>query len=232
MKAVILAGGFGTRLRDRVPDVPKPMAPVGGRPFLAHLLRYLQASTVVDHVVLSVGYRAEAIRAHFGNDFEGLPLSYAVEEEPLGTGGALALALRDAGEAPVLALNGDTFLQLDLPELVRWYDAQPEPLAMVLRHVDDAGRYGAIALEEGRVRGFDARGRSAPGWINSGLYVLQPTLFQQLGLTGKFSFEVDVLQRHCEQLRPRAFTTSAYFIDIGIPDDYDRANRELPELLS
>ena len=101
---------------------------------------------------------------------------------------------------------------------------------MVLRQVNDAGRYGAIRLEDDRVTGFEERGISAPGMINGGVYIFHPNLFRSLGLTDRFSFEVDVLQKHCHQLRPRAFITDAYFIDIGIPEDLDRAGQELAHL--
>nr|WP_145544881.1 nucleotidyltransferase family protein [Variovorax boronicumulans] len=230
MKAVVLAGGLGTRLRERVPDLPKPMAPIAGRPFLAYLLERLKASGVVDAVTLSVGYRADLIQSFFGKDFDGMPLDYAVEAEPLGTGGAIAHALHGAADVPTLVLNGDTLLDLELPALVDWYARAPEALAMVLRQVDDAGRYGAIRTEDGRVTAFLPRGPAAPGLINAGIYLLRPSLFTELGLDGRFSFESDLLQRHVDRLRPRAHVVDAYFIDIGVPDDYDRANRELPGL--
>lgn len=229
MKAVVLAGGLGTRLRGRIADLPKPMAPVAGRPFLEYLLdRLVLAGT--ESIILSVGYRAEIIQNHFGNAYRGVPLKYAYEEQPLGTGGALAHAVNGLDDDPVLALNGDTLLQLDIHELTRWYAKAPEPLAMVLRQVNDAGRYGAIRLEDDRVTGFEERGVSAPGMINGGVYIFRPNMFWSLGLTGRFSFEVDVLQKHCHRLRPRAFITDAYFIDIGIPEDLDRAGQEMAHL--
>lgn len=229
MQAVVLAGGLGTRLRGRIADLPKPMAPVAGRPFLEYLLdRLVHAG--IEAITLSVGYRAEVIQAHFGDVYKGVAIRYAYEPEPLGTGGALGLATADLGPEAVLALNGDTLLQLDIPALINWYNQTPESLAMVLRRVPDAGRYGAIKLGGNRVDGFEERGIAAPGLINGGIYIFQPSIFATLGLTGRFSFEVDVLQNHCGQMRPRAFITDAYFIDIGIPEDLDRAGHELPLL--
>jgi D-glycero-alpha-D-manno-heptose 1-phosphate guanylyltransferase len=233
MHAIVLAGGLGTRLR--VPTLPKPMAPVAGRPFLEYLLDRLVDAGIAG-IVLSVGYKAEAIQQHFGTIYRGVPIQYAHEAEPLGTGGAIAYACRLTGESPVLVLNGDTYLALDLPALFAWYTQVPvdqvgqvEPVAMVLRQVPDAGRYGAITLTDGRVTALHAKGSTGPGLINAGIYFVQPVIFEQLGLTGRFSFEADVLQAHCQRLRPRAYTTSAYFIDIGIPEDLDRANIDLPQ---
>lgn len=229
MKAIVLAGGLGTRLRGRIADLPKPMAPIGGRPFLEYLLDRLVNAGVAG-ITLSVGYQAATIQNHFGTQYRGVPINYAIEAEPLGTGGALAHAARNMGPDPVLALNGDTLLQIDIAALAAWYAQAPETLAMVLRQVPDAGRYGAIKIDNDRVVKFEERGLAAPGLINGGIYIFRPEIFQQLGLADKFSFEVDVLQMHVQQLQPRAYVTDAYFIDIGIPEDLDRACIELSQL--
>lgn len=230
MKAIVLAGGLGTRLQARVRDLPKPMAPVAGRPFLEYVLDRLIAGGVRE-VILSVGYRAEAIEAHFGSVYRGATLSYAVEAEPLGTGGAIAHALVGQGNAPVLVLNGDTFLNIDVSLLVHWYDLQPTAVAMVLRDTPDVSRYGSVALKGECVVGFSEKGRTGRGLINAGIYIVMPQIFADLGLSGKFSFETEVLQRHLQALKPRAFVTDAYFIDIGIPEDFDRAQQELPAIV-
>lgn len=222
MKAVILAGGFGTRLRERVPDLPKPMAPVAGRPFIAHLLDRL-ARTPIDSVVLSTGYRAEAIRRFVGDTWNGLAVEYAEEPEPLGTGGALAYACREHREQPWLVLNGDTFVDLDYRALFDWYRQVPEDLAMVIRPVPDTARYGALTVEGDRVVGFIDKGHPGLGLINAGVYFLRPTLFERYGLSGAFSFETDLLVRHIGLQPPRAFPFAGRFIDIGVPEDFERA---------
>ncbi|MRR54803.1 MAG: D-glycero-D-manno-heptose 1-phosphate guanosyltransferase [Deltaproteobacteria bacterium] len=229
MKAVVLAGGLGTRLKGRVPNLPKPMAPVAGRPFLEYLLDRL-AGAGVHEVILSVGYRWQAIADHFGEEYRGMRLRYAVEVEPLGTGGALAHALNGEGDEPVLVLNGDTLLTVDYSELFFWFLAELAEVGMVLRRVPDAARYGSVVVRDGRVAEFLEKGCSGPGLINAGVYLLKPAIFSRLGLSGRFSLEVDLLQRHREELSPLAFITDAYFIDIGIPEDYDRAQRELQTL--
>jgi len=233
MKAVVLAGGLGTRLRARVPDLPKPMAPVAGRPFLAYVLDALVRDGFSD-IVLSVGYRWEAIRDHFGATYRGARLTYAVEDEPLGTGGALAHAFAVAGISvrdAALVVNGDTFLDIDFAALRSEYDKAPSACAMVLRRVDDTARYGAVNVADGLVSGFAEKGRNGPGLINAGVYILQGDIFARFGLTGRFALEADLLQRHCVELSARASETSAWFIDIGVPQDYDRAQTELPAIL-
>ncbi len=229
MRTIILAGGFGKRLRQRVPDLPKPMAPVAGRPFLEYVLDGLIEGGIRD-VVLSVGYRADAIKAHFGSDYRGASVQYAIESEPLGTGGAIAYALQGREDSPALILNGDTLLQLDYAALFEWYRQDPSAVAMVLRDVPDVTRYGAVIASGGRVSGFAEKGKSGRGLINAGVYIVRPEIFVMLGLAGHFSLEKNVLQAHLESIRPRAYVTEGYFIDIGIPDDYDRAQQELPEL--
>jgi len=229
MKAIILAGGFGTRLRERVPSVPKPMAPVAGRPFLEYILDKLEQAGF-DQVVLSVGYQADIIMNHFGDSYRQISISYAHEKEPLGTGGAVAFALTLIDKAPVLVINGDTLLNIDYKELFNWYLNKPTKVAMVLRELDDVSRYGAVQLEKNVVTGFYEKGQTGAGLINAGVYIIDPNVFDELELTGSFSFEVDFLQTYCDELKPSAYITNAYFIDIGIPNDYDRAQHELPKL--
>ncbi len=224
MRAVVLAGGRGTRLQARVQDVPKPMAPVAGRPFLEYVLDGL-VKAGMGPIVLSVGYMAEVIMAHFGGSYGGARIEYAVEESPLGTGGAIAHAL--AGTGPALVVNGDTFLRADFAEFVAWYERDPVPVAIMLRRVQDIARYGAVRLQGDRVTAFAEKGGSGPGLINAGVYLVHPDVFGKFGLAGAFSFETDLLQRHLDALQVRASVTDGYFIDIGIPADFDRAQSEL-----
>ncbi len=226
MKTVILAGGLGTRLRERAGDLPKPMASVAGRPFLEHLLDRLVAAGLHD-LILSVGYRAERIVEHFGEAYRGARVRYAIESEPLGTGGALAHALLNEGGDPALALNGDTLFALDYQAFLAWYRAAPAPMALALKKVANAQRYGTVAVSGDRVTGFMEKGRAGPGLINAGVYIVQPAVFERFGLAGAFSLERDLLERQCAALSPRAFQSDAYFIDIGVPEDYERAQKEL-----
>ena len=225
MKALVLAGGLGTRIRERVVDLPKVMAPVAGRPFIEYVLDRLLAGGFT-HIILSVGYRHEAISSHFGESYRGAYIEYAVESEPLGTGGAIRYALPKRGSEPVLVLNGDTLLDVDYPAMSAWYNERPARLAVVLRQVEDVARFGSVNVRGDTVLSFVEKGPRGPGLINAGMYLLHPSVFDAYDLPERFSFETDFLQRHCAELQPRAFITHAYFIDIGVPSDYDRAQKE------
>jgi D-glycero-alpha-D-manno-heptose 1-phosphate guanylyltransferase len=227
MKAVILAGGFGTRLSGHVPGLPKPMAPVAGRPFLEFIFDRLIASGI-NEIILSVGYRADTIVEYFGEKYHTASIEYSLEDEPLGTGGAIAHAIHDVCEEPVLIMNGDTYLQVNYNELISWYMKSPSQVAMVLKEVNDVTRYGSVLLSGGRVTGFLEKGKTGKGYINAGVYIIHSDIFKLFESPNKFSFEADILQKYCSELSPRAFLTDGYFIDIGIPDDYERAQYELP----
>ena len=218
MEAIVLAGGFGTRLRELVPDVPKPMAPVAGRPFLDILLRSLSEKGF-KHVILSVGYRAETIIAHFGNDFEGMELSYEIETSPLGTGGAVRTAMQHCRGDHVFVFNGDTFLDLEVGDVELRWQLRRTPM-IVVRKVPDAARYGAIKVENGLVAGFVEKGVEGPGLINAGCYVFPTDLFEDRSLGERFSLESDFLPDSIKQRPYEIHQTDGVFIDIGIPEDY------------
>lgn len=222
MEAIILAGGLGTRLRNVIPDLPKPMAPICGRPFLAILLDEL-ISTGFTTITLAVGYRYEAIRDYFRQNYGSLRLNYSVEKKPLGTGGAIRLALEQTTAPQVFVLNGDTHLELDYRAMLRAHLKAGAALTMAVIRVPDAGRYGALDIEQGHIRGFFEKGRSGPGWINGGVYLLSAELLDRYALPRVFSFETNLLTPNVRELKPLAFQTEGTFIDIGIPEDYDRA---------
>lgn len=229
MKAIILAGGYGTRLKERVQDIPKPMASVAGRPFLEYILDPI-INSGIEEIILSVGYRAEVITAHFKHTYRDTPISYAIESEPLGTGGAIAHALKRQNDQAFIAINGDSFIDIDYSKLLSWYRNVSSPIAMVLKTVDDVSRYGSVIVSNGIVIDFLEKGNSGSGLINAGVYILTPRIFDQFGFAGKFSLESDLLQKHCAELTASAYITDAFFIDIGIPEDYDRAQNELSNI--
>jgi D-glycero-alpha-D-manno-heptose 1-phosphate guanylyltransferase len=224
MQAIVLAGGLGTRLRGVVPDLPKPMAPVAGRPFLAWILDELVKARF-ERVVLAVGYRHEAVEGHFGASYRGMPLAYSVEDRPLGTGGAIRLAADSGVGMPVFVLNGDTFLDLDYTAMLAAHERGGETMSMAVCRVADAGRYGALDIEAGHVRGFQEKGRGGPGVINAGAYVLSADVVQRIPRDEPFSFEQQLLMPQVAALRPAAFPAGGLFIDIGVPEDYERAQR-------
>lgn len=221
----MLAGGLGTRLRAVVPDLPKPMAPVAGRPFLEILLSSL-ARGGVDRVVLSVGHRAAQIVDHFGRAYDGLEVDYAVEDTPLGTGGAVRLALGRCSGEPVLVLNGDTFLELDLAALRACWRDDRAPV-VVAREVDDTARYGRMRIEDGRVVAFAEKGVAGPGTINGGVYLVPRDLLDAFEPGRAFSIENDFFAQQAGRRTIRAHVARGRFVDIGVPDDYARAQSML-----
>lgn len=232
MQAIILAGGFGTRLRSVLNDTPKPMAPIGDQPFLELLLLYL-ARQNFSEVTLSVGYLHEKIIDHFGEGYQNIALRYAIETTPLGTGGAIRHALGVLKPVePVFVLNGDTFSNIDYATMSQIHQQCQSPLTLALTRVDNAGRYGKVSVAGGRITEFQEKTQAGSGLINSGIYLISPNLFDERHLPESFSFEQDFLYPHVAELMPCAFENDGYFIDIGIPEDYQRAQRELPALLA
>lgn len=235
MEVIILAGGLGTRLRSEVKDVPKCMAPVVGKPFLWYLLKDLKKCNNVTRVILSVGYLREVIFEWIPTIQDEFPFTfdYAVEEEPLGTGGGIRLAMEKVTENEAVILNGDTYFAVDLNELVAAHKAQTDAkLTIALKPMKDFDRYGTVTSDaEGRVLKFNEKQPCKDGNINGGVYVLSKdeSIFE--GLPRKFSFETAVMQEKCGKTGCLfGVAYNGYFIDIGIPEDYHKADREFPEL--
>ena len=227
-EAIVLAGGFGTRLQSVVKDLPKPMADVNGRPFLTYVLDYLIDYNYT-HVILSVGYLHEKIEDHFGNQYKSLQINYAVETEPLGTGGGIAYAMSFCKSQNILVLNGDTLFKADLFSLEHFHTQCDSCLSIVLRHVADTGRYGRVNInDKGQILSFTEKNKaSGEGTINGGIYLINKAFLQKLTLPQKFSFEKDLMEKYVSTIPFYAIESDGYFIDIGIPEDYARAQREL-----
>lgn len=225
MEAIVLAGGFGTRLRQVISDVPKPMAPVAGRPFLEILLTYL-AKNGFQRVVLSLGHLADKVVSHFGNRYQDLELVYEIEDAPLGTGGAVRAALEHCRDDHVFVFNGDTFLDLEVPLVEALWKQNGFPV-IVVREMQDTSRYGCLDVVDGRVVAFLGKGMAGPGSINAGCYVLPRHCLDDYNVGTPFSLEADYFACSVPQIQIDAFVTQGHFIDIGVPKDYDRAQIEL-----
>ncbi|HEU5339294.1 MAG TPA: sugar phosphate nucleotidyltransferase [Sulfuricaulis sp.] len=229
MEAVILAGGLGSRLRDEVPDLPKPMAPINGRPFLEYLLDYW-GSQGVDRFVLSVGYRSEIIETHFGSAYKGIEIDYAVETQPRGTGGGLLLALEHLHQpAPFLIVNGDTFFQVDLIRMRQHHDQAHADVTIALRQLEKNNRYAGVAVDvNGRITSFDSNARLAgPALINGGVYLARRAAFKDFS-SAPISGVISVEDRMFPEMLAAGrllygFSARGKFVDIGIPEDYRRA---------
>lgn len=218
MEAVVLAGGFGTRLKAAVPDLPKPMAPINGEPFLKILLRLL-ANKGFSRVILSLGYKAEIIKNYFGSTCYGLVIDYVVEEYPLGTGGALKLAFEKVLDDRAFVFNGDTFIDVDINKLEA-SSAVGNYSWLVGKEVSDTQRYGRIISENTTIIGFSEKGIPGPGLINAGCYLFKKSIFDDFDLGSTFSLEEDVLPKLIDQQSFKVLSSDGLFIDIGIPEDY------------
>lgn len=230
-EAIVLAGGFGTRLQHIVNDVPKPMAPINGEPFLSYLFRRLLKAGVT-HVILSTGYLHEKIESFYGEEFEGMRLTYSCETEPLGTGGAILFGMEKALSDKVLVLNGDTLFDIQFDALYDFHAHTNAVLSVALRQVDDVARYGSVQTNtDGRIVSFTEKNEvSGEGLINGGIYLIDKKWFTGVGLPAKFSFEKEVLETAYKESSFYGLNFQSYFIDIGVPDDYARAQTEFKSL--
>ncbi|BCG64596.1 MAG: D-glycero-alpha-D-manno-heptose 1-phosphate guanylyltransferase [Methyloprofundus sp.] len=230
MEAIVLAGGFGTRLQSVVSDVPKPMAEVQGKPFLEHILLYLQTNGIT-RVILSVGYKHEVIKDYFNDSFAGMTLDYVVEDEPLGTGGAILKAWPSLKTDHVFVINGDTFFNVDLKSLFASHIKHHSDLTLSLKPMQEFDRYGSVAIDaDSKVIDFKEKEFVAKGNINGGIYLLNKNIFAPFKLAQQFSFE-EFMQENISTLNIYADIFDHYFIDIGIPEDYQRAQTELVQHL-
>ncbi len=228
MEVIILAGGFGTRLRQVVPDLPKPMAPVAGRPFLDIVLTML-ARKGFRRAILSLGYMADKIVSHFGDHFAGMELIYEIEHTPLGTGGAVRLSLAHCKSDHVFVLNGDTYLDIEAADIEKLWQTHHAPI-IVARELSDTTRYGRLLAADGHILGFSEKGTAGPGLINAGCYVFPVGMLAGFQFGEAFSLEEDFLSKAVNTQRFDLFVTNGCFIDIGIPEDYARAQAELAEV--
>jgi D-glycero-alpha-D-manno-heptose 1-phosphate guanylyltransferase len=223
--AIVLAGGLGTRLRSVIRDLPKPMAPVNGKPFLHYIFQYLVKQQITE-VVLSVGYRHETIKEFFGFEYMGIKIQYSVEEEPLGTGGGIKQAF-DLLNGPAYVLNGDTYFDIDLDSLQQFYLQTNSSIAIALKQMKNFDRYGTVQLNaENRITKFEEKRFLPEGLINGGIYFFNKDLFSFVDVGQKFSFERDILEKHAGVLRFSGKVFDGYFIDIGIPEDYNKAGHD------
>lgn len=226
-QAIILAGGLGTRLREAVPDLPKCMAPVAGRSFVAHVIDTLRRQGI-QRFIFSLGYKAEAIQQYLQEEYPTLQYACVIEEEPLGTGGAIALCMHEATEENALIANGDTLFNIDLNMLSDVHLQYNAECSLALKPMEDFDRYGVVTIDESNcVTGFMEKKWQALGSINGGIYLLNKQKFSQRSFPQKFSFEKDYLEKVVNEKVFYGSIQNGYFIDIGIPEDYNKAQADL-----
>ena len=220
MQAVILAGGLGTRLHSVIGDLPKPLAPVQGRPFLEYQVKMLTASGFT-RLVLCVGYRNELIQAHFGDGTAfGAQIIYSIEHQALGTAGALRQAQSHLDDT-FLVLNGDTYFSADLSLLVKSHTAAQALATIALVRTLNAGRYGHVSLDaDGYIAHFNEKGNSDPGFINAGVYIFSSAALRNLSDQIPLSLETQAFPELARQKLLRGCVLKGYFVDIGTPESY------------
>ena len=225
-EAIVLAGGLGTRLRSAVPDLPKCMAPVNGRPFLSYLLDYFQ-SQGIRRYIFSVGYRHEVIVDFIRDQYKALDAVFSIEQEPLGTGGGIFLSMQQAREAQVLVLNGDTFFRVDVETLSAFHVEKEAECTLALKSMSGFDRYGVVETDDsGCIRDFLEKKPYKQGLINGGVYAIQRDRFLQRNYPAVFSFEMEYLEQVVTEGCLYGQVQEGYFIDIGIPEDYKKAQAD------
>jgi D-glycero-alpha-D-manno-heptose 1-phosphate guanylyltransferase len=229
-EAIILAGGLGTRLRSVVSDVPKCMAPVAGKPFLHYLIEFLQKSGV-ESFIFSVGYLHEIIEEYLDKNYKQLPYKISLEREPMGTGGAIKLAAKKTSQKNVLVCNGDTFYKIEVELLDKFHRENNAACSLCLKPMYHFDRYGVVELNRDlSIKSFKEKKAYSSGLINGGIYALNIPGFLKEDLPEKFSFEKDYLEKNVvsdTKSKLYGMIQDKYFIDIGIPEDFERAQKEL-----
>lgn len=226
-EAIILAGGLGTRLRTVVADLPKCMAPVNNKPFLTYVIDHFQKQGI-EHFIFSLGYKHESIVAFLETSFPDLSYKISIEDEPLGTGGAIKKSCGLVDEKSVIVVNGDTLFKADLVEMSQVHDLSGAHCTLALKPMKNFERYGVVEIDNNcRVHSFKEKKYYESGLINGGVYALNKNKFLEETMPEKFSFETDYLEKNFAKRTFLGFVQDKYFIDIGIPEDFARAQEEL-----
>jgi D-glycero-alpha-D-manno-heptose 1-phosphate guanylyltransferase len=236
-ECIILAGGLGTRLRPVVSELPKCMATVAGKPFLHYIISHLQKQGI-EKFILSIGYKSESVIEYLDAETVNYKLQssnfnvgYSIEKEPLGTGGAIKLSLEKATEKNVLVLNGDTLFSIDIGKLSAFHQMCGADCTLGLKPMKNFERYGVVELNKDySIKNFKEKQFYESGLINGGIYALNAGKFLKEALPEKFSFEKDYLEKYFDKRRMYGVIQDRYFIDIGIPEDYERVQTEFKNL--
>ena len=221
--AAILAGGLGSRLRPAVSGRPKVLANIGKKPFLTYLFDQLLAAGARD-VVVCTGYLGDQIRMIFGESYNTLRLNYSKESTPLGTAGALRLALPLFNSNPVLVMNGDSYCDANIREFCFWHGRRQANATLLLTKIFDTERFGQVKVDvDGKVTDFKEKSRGqGPGWINAGIYLLNRDLLEEIPVNRAVSLETEIFPSWIGR-GLYGFQSEARFMDIGTPEAYSSA---------
>jgi D-glycero-alpha-D-manno-heptose 1-phosphate guanylyltransferase len=230
MECIILAGGLGTRLQSVIGEHPKCMAPVNSKPFLHYVFDYLEQHGCT-RAILSLGFKHEEVLDWVQTQSRSFSIDHVIEHEPLGTGGGISLALTKAAEEDVLALNGDTLFLADLNALMQFHKSKQSQTTLALKHMTDFERYGVVQTDaDGCITSFEEKKYYDAGLINGGVFVINKKALAEKKQPVKYSFEKDYLEAFVSERKFFGFSSDAYFIDIGIPADYEKAQRDFTTL--
>lgn len=223
--AAIIAGGLGTRLKKILPDTPKTLADIHGRPFLSYLLDQI-SKTDIQNVILCTGYLSGQIRQRIGTRYKSLFVKYSVESKPLGTGGALRLALSQVNTDYILAMNGDSIVNLDLNQYLMWFFKNKPSQAICIAKVPEMGRYGTVSVgKKDKILSFHEKdARATSNWINAGVYLLQKEQLLSIPENSFHSLEYDFFPAKIHE-GIYGYRTNGDFIDIGTPESFNRAEK-------
>ena len=226
-EVIILAGGLGARLRPAVPDLPKCMAPVAGQPFISFVIDHFQKQGI-QKFIFALGYKSEAFESFLSGILAPSSYQLSIEKEPLGTGGAIKEASLLAEGITALVVNGDTLFSISTNKLISFHHMCGADCTLSLKPMNNFDRYGVVELNKDySIKNFQEKRHYREGLINGGVYALNVRRFREEALPGKFSFEKDYLEKFYDKRRMFAVVQDEYFIDIGIPEDYERAQKEL-----
>lgn len=222
MEAIVLAGGFGTRLAKVVKDVPKPMAPVADEPFLKYILDDLVVKGI-DRIIIAVGYKKEYITNYFGNSYKGVSIIYSDEDSPLFTGGAVKKAMKKCNEENIFIVNGDTFFDINLRDMYYAFNQNDSVIVNIaVKEMRNFTRYGRVDIDKNnKITAFNEKVYCEKGFINGGIYLMKKRILDEY--PEKFSLENECFPQLLQDGKIMAYRSSGFFIDIGIPEDYDYA---------
>ncbi|MCC8087703.1 MAG: nucleotidyltransferase family protein [Rikenellaceae bacterium] len=231
MESIILAGGLGTRLRTEVSDMPKVMASVAGRPFLFYIFKQLEKNNIT-HAILSLGYMHEIVEEWVQSGEWNFEVSFCVEDFPLGTGGAIRESLAKSQTDNVLVINGDTLFDIPLEEFYISHIHNDADISVALKPMQNFSRYGTVVTDtDGRITEFKEKEYYDNGFINGGIYCIRKSDKIFGGLSGKFSFETEIMEKSTDRLSIFGTNYDNYFIDIGVPEDYNKANKDFKTMI-
>lgn len=232
MECIVLAGGLGTRLKNSIGELPKCMAPINNKPFLFYLLQYLEKQQC-NKVILALGYAHQVVLEWLNNQSFNLTIDYVVEQEPLGTGGGLKLALSRCNSQFPIVLNGDTIFNVNLAKFYEFHLKHNAGVSIALKPMENFERYGNVDIDESQsIIAFQEKQKTEKGLINGGVYVLDKDYFTAKKLPEKCSLEKDFLEHFLSDNKYFGAVFEDYFIDIGIPEDYSKAQIDFINLFS